>query len=343
MLKLRKFKEKKLTSKNIMISFVTIIVLLITLVFSKSYAIYKMQKEFDVIKSQIGSFTNGDVKVAVLVDGKETNEFPSYETNYKIESVECTNGVTGSFDVENWQVTISDMKATSTKCTVSFDSSATNEITPINMSKKDLIALNESITDEFKTNLKKELLNDTYPVGSIYMSTEDDTVEKVQDKFGGTWVKYAEDMTLVGASPTKTVNTTGGSSTVTLSSKNIPSLSVTGTTNSTGSGYSIGYTYSTRTSTTGNTMSYRVVNAAGASYSYNHFAGWDSSNGYTAATDANYPGAYHSHNYKDYYANKITGVEAHTHAFTGNYTNNSLENVNIQNPYTAVYMYKRTA
>ena len=98
MLKLRKFKEKKLTNKNIMVSFVTIIVLLITLVFSKSYAIYKMQKEFDVIKSQIGTFTNGDVKVAVLVDGKETNEFPSYETNYKIKSVECTNGVTGSFE-----------------------------------------------------------------------------------------------------------------------------------------------------------------------------------------------------------------------------------------------------
>ena len=38
MAKLRKFKEKKLTNKNIMISFVTIIVLLITLVFSKSYA-----------------------------------------------------------------------------------------------------------------------------------------------------------------------------------------------------------------------------------------------------------------------------------------------------------------
>ena len=194
-----------------------------------------------------------------------------------------------------------------------------------------------------RDKLKQDILDLTWPVGSVYISTTDSSVESVQERFGGTWVKYAEDMTLVGASSTKAVNTTGGSSSVTLSSKNIPSLSVTGTTNSTGSGYSIGYTYSTRTSTTGNTMSYRVVNAAGASYSYNHFAGWDSSNGYTAATDANYPGAYHSHNYKDYYANKITGVEAHTHAFTGNYTNNSLENVNIQNPYTAVYMYKRTA
>ena len=47
------------------------------------------------------------------------------------------------------------MKATSTKCTVSFDSSATNEIIPINMSKKDLIALNESISNAIYIAFKK--------------------------------------------------------------------------------------------------------------------------------------------------------------------------------------------
>ena len=182
MMKLRKFKEKKLTNKNIMISFGIMVLFMIMIVISKSYAIYKLEKKYDLIQSKIGSFTNGDIKVAVLVDGKETNEFPSYETNYKIESVECTNGVTGSFDVENWQVTIADMKATSTKCTVSFNSSATNEITPVNMSKTELIALNEEITNMATTTI----LDKVYPVGSIYMSTTDDTIEKVQNKFGGT-------------------------------------------------------------------------------------------------------------------------------------------------------------
>ena len=37
MVRLRKFKEKRLTNKNIMISFVTIIALLITLVFSNLF------------------------------------------------------------------------------------------------------------------------------------------------------------------------------------------------------------------------------------------------------------------------------------------------------------------
>ena len=344
MLKLRKFKERKLTNKNIMISFVTIIVLLITLVFSKSYAIYKMQKEFDVIKSKIGTFTNGDVKVAVLVDGKETNEFPSYETNYKIESVECTNGVTGSFDVENWQVTIADMKATSTKCTVSFNSSATNEITPINMSKKDLIALNESITDEFKTNLKKELLNDTYPVGSIYMSTEDDTVEKVQNKFGGTWVKYAEDMTLVGASSSKAVNTTGGTSTVTLTTNNLPSHSHSftpaGSVSSTFTGSSVS------TNTTG-AHTHTITSSNGQIWTDEAGSHGSSPIRYAPTTDlslksnAIYAASAGNHSHtvtaKGSVSSSFKGT-AGTTGSTGKGTSFS-----VQNPYISVYMYKRTA
>ena len=42
-------------------------------------------------------------------------------------------------------------------------------------------------------------IDDIYPVGSIYMSTEDDTIEKVQKRFGGTWEVYASGRTLVSA------------------------------------------------------------------------------------------------------------------------------------------------
>ena len=47
-------------------------------------------------------------------------------------------------------------------------------------------------------NIKGEVINEIYPVGSIYMSTEDDTIEKVQSKFGGIWEKYAQGRTLIG-------------------------------------------------------------------------------------------------------------------------------------------------
>lgn len=86
-----------------------------------------------------------------------------------------------------------------------------------------------------------------------------------------------------------------------------------------------------------------LVSGAGLSRKGQHFPGWSNINGYSDFTDAEYPGAHHNHNYNDYYVNSISGVEAHTHTFTGNYTNSSPQSINIQNPYTAVYMYKRTA
>lgn len=51
-----------------------------------------------------------------------------------------------------------------------------------------------------------------YPVGSIYMSLTDETVESVTEKFGGTWEKM-EDTFLIGASSNYQAGTTGGTAT----------------------------------------------------------------------------------------------------------------------------------
>ena len=203
-----------------------------------------------------------------------------------------------------------------------------------------------------RDKLKQEILDLTWPVGSVYISTTDSSVESVQERFGGTWVKYAEDMTLVGASSTKAVNTTGGSSTVTLSSKNIPSLSVSGTTDKTGNGYTIGYGSTTETTSTAGGHRHGAENGANSNLATfdTQTNRQDTGVGFATSGRAYWAGygltnwaGDHSHTVNDWWANKITGVESHSHTFSGNYTNNSLEKVNIQNPYTAVYMYKRTA
>ena len=80
------------------------------------------------------------------------------------------------------------------------------------------------------SNTKKEVINEIYPVGSIYMSTEDDTVEKVQDKFGGTWEKYSQGRTLIGEGTNSEGNVyvsgvTGGNTNVTLNTSNLPNHS----------------------------------------------------------------------------------------------------------------------
>ena len=217
-----------------------------------------------------------------------------------------------------------------------------------------------SVLENKVSNLKSEVINEIYPVGSIYMSTEDDTVEKVQSKFGGTWEKYSEGRTLIGDGTDESgyiyqVGQKGGNKSVTLSSSNIPSLSVTGTTNSTGSGYNIGYGVSSRTTSSNGNHNHRIeigFNQPGYNWNIpakNIYIVWGTGVKYTATEisnqnrtvwSSNNAGS-HTHTVSDYYANNISGVEAHTHTFTGTYTNNNVSSINTESPYTVIYMYKR--
>ena len=66
-----------------------------------------------------------------------------------------------------------------------------------------------------------------YPVGSIYMSVTDNTVAKVEARFGGTWVAFGAGRTLVGVNANETefnsVEKTGGEKKHTLNRSEIPS------------------------------------------------------------------------------------------------------------------------
>ena len=227
-------------------------------------------------------------------------------------------------------------------------------------------------------NIENSMLDKIYPVGSVYISTTYSTIEEVTSAIGGEWEKYAQGRTIIGdgtvtdsSGNTKIYNAKdensieGGQLSTTLSSSNIPSLSVTGTTNSTGNGYSIGYGTSNRTTSSDGNHTHNMipycVNCGGGTfiskssvmawyyYDYsstrNYGMNWLAGN--TLNLNVNYNSGItsssgsHSHTVSDYYANKISGVEAHTHAFTGNYTNKKVESISNESPYVTVYMYKR--
>ena len=235
-----------------------------------------------------------------------------------------------------------------------------------------------SILENQLKNMENSMLDKIYPVGSVYISTTYSTIEEVTNAIGGEWEKYAQGRTIIGdgtvtdsSGNTKIYNAKDGNSieggqlSTTLSSSNIPSLSVTGTTNSTGNGYSIGYGTSNRTTSsngnhTHNMIPYCVNCGGGAFISKSSVMAWyyyDYSStrnygmnwlaGNTLNLNVNYNSGItsssgsHSHTVSDYYANKISGVEAHTHAFTGNYTNKNVESISNESPYVTVYMYKR--
>ena len=208
-----------------------------------------------------------------------------------------------------------------------------------------------------------------YPVGSIYLTATLSTIDQVKDLLGGEWEVYGKGKTLVGVDEEKDKysesNKEGGKENVTLSASQIPSITTTGTTDSettgsTGSGYSIGYTSSTRATKIDGSHVHApndwwiVMNeqytVSGDKIAVQNTIGGSASaykNAYRPGQTYNTQEAgAHAHSYQDYYANSISGVAAHTHTIpslsvTAKYTNTSQESINVQNPYITVYMYKR--
>ena len=216
------------------------------------------------------------------------------------------------------------------------------------------------ILDSRIDNIENSMLDKIYPVGSIYMTTTYSTPEEVTNAIGGEWEKYAQGRTIIGEGTDESgyiyqSGQKGGNKSVTLSSSNIPSLSVTGTTNSTGSGYSIQNTCTNRTTSTNGNHNHEfntgglamVINAnswySGYGDKTHGFAGTQS--GWWSYNNRNVSGikaaGNHTHTVADCYANNISGVGAHTHTFTGNYTNNNVSAISTESPYIVTYMYRR--
>ena len=89
---------------------------------------------------------------------------------------------------------------------------------------------------EYKlSNVEGNIIDTIYPVGSVYISTMDENVDKVKEKFPNTeWEKYSEGRTLVGEGTgtdingnvsTFAVNNTGGEYSHTLTTSQLPSHS----------------------------------------------------------------------------------------------------------------------
>ena len=190
-----------------------------------------------------------------------------------------------------------------------------------------------------------------YPVGSIYLSMTDDTVSKVQERFGGTWEKI-EDRFLLASGSKYSIDTTGGSADASLVSH---THTFTGSA-VTSSGPSANPTYKftgTKTATeAAGSHSHNMTNYNGAVL-YSQTNGQGSSPGFTYSwaynttyvlKTASAPN--HQHNFTPSGTIAISGNTSHTHSLTAKGTN-STEGVSATGknmpPYLTVYMYKRTS
>ena len=75
----------------------------------------------------------------------------------------------------------------------------------------------ETLSSEI-TNIKAQMFLDSYPVGSIYITTASDesTITQMASKYGGTWAVYGAGRVIIGHETTNynTINGTGGNTTV---------------------------------------------------------------------------------------------------------------------------------
>ena len=192
-----------------------------------------------------------------------------------------------------------------------------------------LAELTEKVLNLENSTLK---IDDIYPVGSVYISTIDDTVEKVQNRFGGTWQVYGEGKTLVGyksGDSDYTINHEGGNKTVTLNSNQIPTLSVSG-----------------------NTVATTASNAALENGGHSHTLNAYDSNGVTnhthGKTGAGVSGMPSSAYSYGAIGTSTTGAHAHNVSIPSltveaSYRNDNQTNVDVRDPYITVYMYKRVS
>ena len=124
MLKLKRFdkNKRKLNSKYVIIASIMLIFMLSIFALYKSYALYKVQEEYDVIKSKIGEFNNEDIILSYTVNGEKTDiNFPSKESNYTVNSVECSDGTTAGWDNNTWGlINITPGASKKIKCNIDF-------------------------------------------------------------------------------------------------------------------------------------------------------------------------------------------------------------------------------
>lgn len=206
-----------------------------------------------------------------------------------------------------------------------------------------------------------ELLDNIYPVGSIYMNISNINPENL---FGGTWIQLKDTM-LLGVGDTYSENSTGGAATHTLITDELPSHSHTFTGSSATSGnQSVGHTHTYTdyyATTTGSTAistaqlaSHRhsLYGASGATdFPITNYGTWQqTTTQWSTSTWISDTGSDNGHTHTG--ANTSTsrtsdGISAnHTHSFTaaGSIGNTGGgKSFSILPPYTTVYIWKRTA
>ena len=160
MLRLRKFKEKKLKNNSLLVSAIILLGLMSSVVISKTYAIYKVEKKYDLIQAKIGDFRGKNQVISYYINNQESDVIPENK-NYKV-NVSCENA-TGVWNESKWKLELSNITKYTVKCTVNFkeryvieNAKSTNNSIIANYSNIENISSNYYLYGTDKNNLNQK-------------------------------------------------------------------------------------------------------------------------------------------------------------------------------------------
>lgn len=94
------------------------ICIFLAVLMAKSKFSYKDEQE--VIKMVVADFTYEPIKkIAFINDTYVSGGFPSKDSSLKLDKISCTNGAVASFDMDTWELSITN-GVEKTKCSVYF-------------------------------------------------------------------------------------------------------------------------------------------------------------------------------------------------------------------------------
>ena len=123
-MKIEKFNKNKNQKKIVVGSIVGILLIIGSIVFLRSYALYEEEKEFNVLKGQIPDFGYDIKMLSVVVDGEKSKNIPT-RGMYKTQ-IDCSNGTRGEWDYNAWNLTLENVSENA-RCNITFTSNLSDE------------------------------------------------------------------------------------------------------------------------------------------------------------------------------------------------------------------------
>ncbi len=123
-MKLQKFIKNKKQKGIVIGSIVGILLLIGGISLYRSFALYKVEKTFDVLEGTVPDFNSGDVTLAFTINNRKTNgvPFPNSDEGFTSKETKCEEGVQAEWIDTNWALkVINSNNQSRIKCTIDFN------------------------------------------------------------------------------------------------------------------------------------------------------------------------------------------------------------------------------